>query len=49
MHRAAETIAWFAFGGDRDDWVVPGWAPVDPEWILSWLKDWVCYYRTRRN
>jgi hypothetical protein len=49
MKRAAETTCWFAFGGDRDDWIVPGWAPTNPEWIRLWLADWAAYYRSRRT
>ena len=49
MRRAAEFVAWAAFGGDRDDWVVPGWAPPDPEWVMSWLKDWAAYWRFKKR
>ena len=32
--RAAETVAWFAFGGERDDWAAPeGPSPV--LWLLQ--------------
>lgn len=49
MKRAAETVCWFAFGGDREDWVFPSWISQNPAWVRLWLADWVAYWRSKQR
>ena len=45
MKHAAETVAWFLFGNDREDWKVPTYNLRDPKLVLIWLRDRVALYR----
>ena len=50
MRRAAETVAWFAYGGDRDDWRIPPWVSNLPGFMyVEWIKDWATYWRFQRQ
>jgi hypothetical protein len=45
MKHAAETVAWFVLGRDRDDWKVPSYTPSDPKVVLIWLRAKILLYR----
>jgi hypothetical protein len=44
---AAEFIAWYAFGGERDNYRLPRWCPHSRP--LPWLRGSYLLWRKRRE
>lgn len=47
MRRAAETTCWFAFGSEREDWVMPHYMSDDQ--AMYWISDWIAFWRFQQR